>query len=68
MRSYKIKDKEHLVYELESELPKDITIAPDWKNARDGDWVRADDNAYIQVLKRKKIALNGLIILLRNAG
>ena len=61
MRSYKIKGKEHLVYDLESELPKDITIAPDWKNARDGDWVRADDNAYIQVLKRKKVGKTDVV-------
>ena len=61
MRSYKIKGKEHLVYDLESELPKDITVAPSWKNARDGDWVRADDNAYIQVLKRKKIGKTDVV-------
>ena len=61
MRSYKIKGKEHLVYDLESELPKDITVAPSWKNARDGDWVRADDNAYIQVLKRNKMGKTDVI-------
>jgi len=61
MRSYTIKDKEHHVYDLESELPKGLMIVPDWKNARDGDWVRADDNAYIQVLKRKKIGKSAAI-------
>ena len=55
MRSYKIKDKEHFVYDLESELPEGLMIVPDWKNARDGDWVLTDDNSYIQVLGRKKI-------------
>ena len=53
MRTYKIKDKEHFVYDLESELPEGLMIVPDWKNSRDGDWVRADDDAYIQILKRK---------------
>ena len=55
MRTYTIKGKEHKVYDLESELPADIVINPDWKKSRDGDWVRADDDAYIQVLKRNKI-------------
>ena len=55
MRTYKVKKKEHYVYDLESELPGGITIALDWKNARVGDWVKADDDAYIQILKRKKI-------------
>ena len=55
MRSYKVKDKTYHVYDLESELPEDIAVAPDWKNARVGDWVRADDDSYIQVLERKKI-------------
>ena len=61
MRSYKVKDTEHKVYDLESELPKGIEIAPSWKNARVGDWVRADDDAYIQVLKRKKIGKTDVV-------
>ena len=55
MRTYTIKGKKHRVYDLESELPAGIVINPDWKNARNGDWVRADDSAIIQVLNRKKI-------------
>jgi len=61
MRTYTIKGQEHIVYDLESELPDEIVINPDWKNARDGDWVRADDGAYIQVLKRKKLGKTGVI-------
>ena len=55
MRTYTIKGKEHKVYDLESELPTDIVINPDWKNARDGDWVRADDDAIIQILDIKQV-------------
>lgn len=61
MRTYKIKGQEHVVYDLESELPDGIVINPDWKNARDGDWVLADDGAYIQVLKRKMLGKTGVI-------
>jgi len=32
-----------------------MVINPTWKKSRVGDWVRADDNAIIQVLERKKI-------------
>tara|TARA_Y100000310_G_scaffold299993_1_gene335311 strand:- start:425 stop:1141 length:717 start_codon:yes stop_codon:yes gene_type:complete len=62
MRTYTVKGKEHKVYDLESELPADIVAIPDWKNARDGDWVRADDDAYVQVLKRKKIGKTDTIL------
>ena len=55
MRTYTIKGKDHKVYDLESELPDKMVINPDWKKSRVGDWVRADDDAYIQVLDRKKI-------------
>jgi len=61
VRSYMVKDKEHFVYDLESELPANIEIVLSWKNARDGDWVQADDNAYIQVLKRKKVGKTDVI-------
>ena len=61
MRSYTVAGKEHFVYDLESELPDEIVITPCWKNARDGDWVRADDDAYIQVLKRKKVGKTDVV-------
>ena len=61
MRTYKVKKKEHYVYDLESELPGGITIALDWKNARVGDWVKADDDAYIQILKRKKLGKTDVV-------
>ena len=61
MRSYKIKGKEHFVYDLESELPEDVYPIKNWRDGFPGDWVRADDNAYIQVLKRKKIGKTDVI-------
>ena len=62
MRTYTIKGKEHVVYDLESELPEDIVINPDWKKSRVGDWVRADDDAYIQILERKNIGKTETVV------
>ena len=55
MRSYKVKDVEHFVYDLESELPKDVRPIKNWRDGYPGDWVRADDNAYVQILERTNI-------------
>ena len=61
MRSYKVKDKEHLVYDLESEIPNDIKPIKNWRDGRVGDWVRADDNSYIQILERKKLGKTDVV-------
>ena len=55
MRSYTIKGKEHHVYDLESELPDDVHPIENWRDGDIGDWVRADDNAYVQILNKKKL-------------
>jgi len=62
MRTYTIKGKDHKVYDLKSELPDKIVINPDWKKSRVGDWVRADDDAYIQVLDRKKLGKTTTVV------
>ena len=62
MRVYTVKGQDHKVYDLESELPNKIVINPDWKKSRVGDWVRADDDAYIQVLDRKKIGKTATVV------
>ena len=53
MRSYKVKGEDHFIYDLESELPNDIHPIKNWRDGCPGDWVRADDSAYVQVLERK---------------
>ena len=55
MRSYKVKGEEHFIYDLESELPDNIHPIENWRDGLPGDWVRADDNAYVQILERKNI-------------
>ena len=62
MRVYTVKGQDHKVYDLKSELPNKIVINPDWKKSRVGDWVLADDDAYIQVLDRKKIGKTATVV------
>ena len=52
MKKYKVNGGWHNVYEPEDELPEDIEIATNWRDAQVGDWVRADDDNVIQVLRR----------------
>ena len=61
MRVYTVKGQEHKVYDLKSELPDKMVINPDWKKSRVGDWVRADDDAYIQILDLKKIGKTDVV-------
>ena len=61
MRVYTVKGQEHKVYDLKSELPDKMVINPDWKKSRVGDWVRADDDAYIQILDIKKIGKTDVV-------
>ena len=55
MRSYKVKGQDHYIYDLESELPENIHPIKNWRDGLVGDWVRADDNAYVQIIARKKV-------------
>ena len=61
MRSYKVKGVEHFVYDLKSELPNDIVPIKNWRDGYPGDWVHTDDDAYIQVLERKKLGKSDII-------
>ena len=54
MRTYKVKGSDHYIYDLESELPYNIYPIENWRDGLPGDWVRADDSAYVQILERKK--------------
>ena len=52
MREYTVKGRKHRVYDLE-EVPSDIRYLKDWRKGRVGDWVKADDECVIQVLRRR---------------
>ena len=52
MRSYKVNKVNHIVYDTVSEVPPKIIIHKDWRKANIGDWVLADDESVIQILRK----------------
>ena len=40
------------MFEPEDKLPKSLKVISDWRDGRIGDWVKADDECVIQVLRR----------------
>tara|TARA_Y100000361_G_scaffold96043_1_gene85992 strand:- start:4 stop:735 length:732 start_codon:yes stop_codon:yes gene_type:complete len=57
MRVYKVNRIEHTVFDDISEVPSNIKIASNWRSADIGDWVKADDNCYIQILRKGKMVV-----------
>ena len=55
MRVYKVNSIEHKVFDSIDEIPKDLTITNNWREGNVGDWVKADDNCYIQILRKGKM-------------
>ena len=55
MREYRVNSIKHIVYDSQDELPNNIHVVDDWKSAEAGDWVRADDDCYIQILRKGKM-------------
>jgi len=55
MRTYKISNTYHRVFDDKEELPSGIDVIPEWRDAKIGDWVEADDGCYIQILRRGKM-------------
>ena len=52
MRRYKVGREFHLVYDPEDALPEDLTITEDSKQSNIGDWVKADDDCVVQILRK----------------
>ena len=52
MRTYKISNTYHKVFDDKEELPSGVDVIPEWRSADIGDWVKADDGCYIQVLRK----------------
>ena len=57
MRAYKVNKIEHIVFDELDEVPQNIDIADDWRSADVGDWVKADDGCYIQILRKGKMVV-----------
>jgi len=55
MREYTVKGIKRFVYESEDELPAGFTFIENWKEGQVGDWVKADDDCYIEILRRKSM-------------
>ena len=52
MRTYNVNRVTHKVYDDGDPIPERLVIQSDWRNGQVGDWVKADDNCIIQVLRR----------------
>ena len=52
MRYYVVKGVKHTVYETENEVPPHVKIVKNWRKGNIGDWVLADDESVIQILRK----------------
>ena len=52
MRTYKAAGEWHKVYDPEDVLPEGLIVQSDWRKGQIGDWIKADDDCIIQVLRR----------------
>ena len=52
MRTYKISNQFHKVFDDKEELPSGVGVVSDWRQADIGDWVEADDGCIIQILRK----------------
>mgnify|MGYP003658333593 FL=1 len=55
MRNYKAGGKWHVVYNPDDTLPEGLIVQSNWKKAAIGDWIKADDDCIIQILRRGKM-------------
>ena len=55
MRNYKAGGKWHIVYDPDDTLPEGLIVQSNWKKAAIGDWIKADDDCIIQILRRGKM-------------
>ena len=55
MRTYKVSNIYHKVFNDKEELPSGIDVVPEWREANIGDWVEADDGHIIQILRKGKM-------------
>jgi hypothetical protein len=55
MRHYTVNKFKHTVYEDDTEVPSNLIVKEDWRTGNIGDWVRADDDCIIQILRKGKM-------------
>tara|TARA_R100000278_G_C5442390_1_gene154175 strand:+ start:150 stop:899 length:750 start_codon:yes stop_codon:yes gene_type:complete len=59
VRQYKVGKLTHPVYEDIDEVPNNIRIIDNWRDAEVGDWVKADDGNIIQALRVNQVLNQG---------
>jgi len=62
MKTRTIKNITHYLYENEEEFRDeqgDIELIENWKEGKEGDWVKCDDGQVCQVLRRRKLKVKG---------
>ena len=52
MRFYRVNGVEHKVYDPDDILPNGLIVQSNWKAGNVGDWVKADDDCIIQILRK----------------
>jgi len=52
LRYYKVNGIEHKVYDPDDRVENGLVVIENWRDSRTGDWVKADDDCIIQVLRR----------------
>ena len=55
LRYYKVSGIEHKVYDPEDQIENGLVVIDDWRYSRIGDWVKADDDCIMQVLRKGKM-------------
>jgi phage terminase small subunit len=52
MRIYRVNGVKHKVYDSDDKLPDGLIVQPNWRDANVDDWVKADDDCVIQILRK----------------
>ena len=55
MRVYRVNTIDHTVYEPDDTTPENLIIQSNWRDGQVGEWVKADDDCIIEVLRRGKM-------------
>ena len=65
VRIYKVNSIEHTVYEPDDTLPGKLIVQSNWRDGQVGEWVQADDDCVLEVLRRgtmkKKMGKNKIV-------
>ena len=59
MKEYVVKKEKHIVYETSEETPKSLNVNNNWRNAKIGEWVKADDGNVVQILRAGEMLNKG---------